>query len=84
MAIPDKPDPNDVDLILVLRKGHDFGASLRPFEYNILSRRQVRKHFGFDVLVAEDAQLELDEYVEFFAQVRGFPDRHKGMLKVVL
>jgi len=47
-----KPDPNDIDLILVLKQGHDFSAELRPFEYNVLSRRQVRKLYGFDVLLA--------------------------------
>ena len=32
-----KPDPNDIDLILVLDAGHDFTAELLPFEYNVLS-----------------------------------------------
>ena len=32
-----KPDPNDIDLILVLNPGHDFTAELRPFVYNVLS-----------------------------------------------
>jgi hypothetical protein len=42
-------EPNDIDLIVVLSGDHDFSVSLRPFEYNVLSRRQVRKHYGFDV-----------------------------------
>ena len=27
------PDPNDIDLVLLLRPGHDFSAALQPFEY---------------------------------------------------
>jgi len=79
-----KPDPNDIDLILVLPIGHEFSAELRPFEYNVLSRRHVRKHHGFDILLAEEGQPELTEYIEFFTQVRGVPGRHKGLVRVSL
>ncbi|HVC97173.1 MAG TPA: hypothetical protein VND64_26070 [Pirellulales bacterium] len=77
-----KEDPNDIDLVLVLRADHDFSFQLRPFEYNVLSRRQVRKRFQFDILVARRDSVEYDEYVEFFQQVRGLPYRRKGVLKV--
>lgn len=76
--------PNDVDLILVLRQDHDFSVALPPFKYNILSRRQVRKMFGFDLLIAVEDSPELDEYVDFFQQVRGTPDRRKGILRIDL
>ena len=78
-----KAEPNDVDLVLVLSAGHDLAQNLRPFEYNVLSRRMVRKRHGFDLLVARAGSQELDEYIEFFQQVRGEPDRRKGLLKVV-
>lgn len=79
-----KDHPNDIDLILVVRSGHDFAADLRPFEYNILSKRQVRRLYGFDVLVAEEGKPEFGEYVDFFAQVRGDPNVRKGMARVIL
>lgn len=82
--VSSKEEPGDIDLIVILSASHDFSAQIRPFEYNILSRRQVRKRYGLDVLVAQTGQTELDEYIEFFAQVRGAPDQTKGMLKVVL
>ena len=77
-------NPNDIDLILVLRGDHDFSVTLPPFKYNVLSRRHVRKSFGFDLLVAAEDSPELDEYVAFFKQVRGTPDREKGILRVDL
>jgi hypothetical protein len=79
-----KPDPGDIDLILVLAGSHDFSAQLRPFEYNVLSRRQVRKLYGFDILVAPLASAVYAEYVAFFQQVRGDPGRRKGVLRVRL
>ena len=78
-----KPEPNDIDLVLVLSAAHDLTAELRPFEYNALSRRMVRKRYGFDLLSARAGSQELDEYIEFFQQVRGDPDRRKGLLKVL-
>lgn len=79
-----KDRPNDIDLIVVVRSGHDFLVDLRPFEYNMLSKRQIRRQYGFDVLVAEEGRPEFDEYVDFFAQVRGDPTGRKGMVQVIL
>ena len=77
-------EPNDVDLVLVLQPGHDFSADLQPFEYNVLSRRQVQKHYGIDVLVAAAGSAAAAEYEAFFAQVRGAPGRSKGLLRLTL
>lgn len=79
-----KAEPNDIDLVLVLRAGHNFSTTVRPFEYNVLSRRRVRKSYGFDMLLAEEGQPEFAEFIEFFTQVRGDPDVRKGLLRVTL
>ena len=79
-----KLDPNDVDLILVLAADHDFSRQLRPFEYNVVSRKQVRKQYGFDLLVSAEGRPELEEYIDFFAQVRGRPELMKGLLRLEL
>lgn len=81
--ITNKLEPNDIDLVLILPADHDFAADLRPFEYNVLSRRRVFKRYGFDVLVARENSPELVEYVAFFQQIRGETDRRKGILKVL-
>ena len=77
-----KARPNDIDLVLILPHDHDFRSELRPFEYNVMSRRRVSKRYAFDLLVARADSLELQEYVEFFQQVRGDPSRRKGILRV--
>lgn len=81
--ISSKYDPNDIDLILILREDHEFSNLLRPFEYNALSRRMVRKRYAFDVLVAREGSPELTEYLDFFQQVRSDSTRRKGIVKVV-
>src|SRR2546428_445885 len=36
-----KPDPNDIDLILVVAPTHDFARNLSPAEYNVLCGGKV-------------------------------------------
>ena len=79
-----KPEPNDIDLILILPAQHDFSSELRPHVYNVLSRRQVRKRHGFDILIAVEGEPELVKHREFFARVRGQPRCEKGLLRVTL
>ncbi len=82
--VTSKDEPNDIDCVLVLRADHDLSVNLRPFEYNVLSRRRVRKRYAFDVLVARENSPELLEYVEFFQQIRGETGRRKGIVKVLM
>jgi hypothetical protein len=77
-------EPNDIDLILGLRVSHDFEAVLRPFEYNVISKRRVRKQFQFDILVARVGSETYNEYVRLFQQIRGRDDRTKGIVRVAL
>jgi Family of unknown function (DUF6932) len=41
-----RPDPNDIDLVVVVRADHDFSADLPPSQYNVLTQKRVRKRFG--------------------------------------
>ena len=79
-----KPAPNDIDLVAVLRPGHDFERDLPMSEYALGSRTLLRRRFGFDTIVAEhDSQL-YRTYVEFFSRVRENPEARKGLLRVTL
>jgi hypothetical protein len=76
--------PNDVDVIVVLSAEHDVKASLRPFEYNVVSRSQIRRMYRIDALISQDGDNELEEHIEFFGRVRGNAARRKGMLRLSL
>lgn len=76
--------PNDIDLVAILAEDHDFTQELRPYQRNVLSNRWVRKQFGFDLLVARINSVEYAEYVAFFAQVRNWPNRTKGLARIEL
>ena len=79
-----KPAPEDVDLIVVLRRDHDWNIDLGPSDYALVSRPAIRRRFGFDVLVATDGGSDYQRYVEFFGRVREDASVRKGILRIEL
>ena len=79
-----EPAPHDIDLILVVSATHDFSEDFQPSAYNILSKRQVHRRFGFDILVSRPDSEEYRRYVEFYQQVRLEPDHKKGIVRIRL
>lgn len=78
--VTSKDEPDDIDLIVVLRSSHDFASNLRPADYNIVSKKRVKKEYGFDVMVVPEDSRALDEYLSFFQRTR--EGRTKGVLEV--
>jgi hypothetical protein len=78
------PNPNDIDLVLVLPLGHDLTADLSPAQYNLVSKRRVQKRYGFDIVAVRESTLEFNEAVAFFQQVRHQPALRKGILRLLL
>jgi hypothetical protein len=79
-----KPIPNDIDIIAVLRPGHNFERDLPMSEYALVSRAMLARRFRFDVIVAERESAVYKTYVEFFGLVREAPDLRKGLLRLTL
>jgi hypothetical protein len=85
-------EPEDIDLLLVLPDGWDDGAELKPYQYNLLSKKSIRKRFGFDVFVVAAGSADEAEWIEYFGGVNikwrekfGWPDdTRKGLLRVRL
>lgn len=77
-----KPDPGDIDMVVVLPPDHDFDAELLPVAYNVLSRRRARRCYGIDILVAAEGTPELGAYIEFFREVKQKPGERKGILRL--
>jgi hypothetical protein len=82
--VTSKAAPNDIDIIAVLRPGHNFERELSISEYWLVSRALLSRRFGFDVFVAESGSALYKKYVEFFSRVRGTPETRKGLLRVAL
>ena len=85
-------EPDDIDLILVLPADWDWAADLRPFEYNVVSKRAVRRDYRFDVKTVEAGSSDEANYLDFFQGVNikwqikyGIPsDRRKGLPRMTI
>jgi uncharacterized protein DUF6932 len=78
------PDPNDIDIVLVVAAHYDFSAALPPAVYNVLAQHRVRRRFGFDIVVVKSASENLKQAVGFFQQVKQQPGVKKGILRIKL
>jgi hypothetical protein len=79
-----KAEPNDIDLLLLLPPLHDWDREPSPDEYNLLSRKRIRRRLGFDVFLVSEGSRVYDEIVEFFGRLRDNPGVRKGMLRIDL
>ena len=79
-----KPDPNDIDVVIVVPSAHDFSAELPPSHYSLLAQKRVRKRFGFDIVVVKNDSENLEQAIAFFQQVRQRPGLKKGLLRITL
>ena len=78
------PDPNDIDLILVVAPTHDFARELSPAEYNVLSAQRVKQRHKLDILAAREDPDQYRRYSRLFQQVRGQPQQTKGIVRIKL
>lgn len=88
--ITTKSEPSDIDLVLALRPDLDLSVELLPMEYNVQSKRMVRRLYGFDVLTAIDGSDAYTNHLGFFSRVRlDDPEQsasrsRKGLLRIEL
>jgi len=78
------PEPNDVDVVLVLPGEWQWPADLRPDEYNVLSSKRAKRLWGIDLLIARNGRKEYAEYIGLFQRVRYRRDIRKGVLRIEL
>ncbi len=79
-----KPDPNDIDIVLVVVANYDFSTDLPLAAYNLLAQHRVQRRFGFDIVVVKSDSENLNQAVAFFQQVKQQPGVKKGILRIKL
>lgn len=82
--VTSKPQPNDIDLIIVIDKKILGQGEWTPSEYNLLSSRRLRRKYRFDVFVIPEDSEAYEEYVDLFSKVKESPDSNKGIVRVSL
>jgi uncharacterized protein DUF6932 len=85
-----KEEPGDIDLLLVLKRETDLAEEMRPAEYNVQSKKVVRKRYGFDIFTAVDGSTAYEKVVSFFVNVNPLESQKytskltKGILRIEL
>jgi uncharacterized protein DUF6932 len=77
-------EPNDVDLLIILPADWNFHEELPIEAYNLLSKKRVRRRWGFDILVACEGTPECVRYAECFQGIRNNSSWRKGVLRLQL
>jgi hypothetical protein len=82
-------EPDDIDLIAVLRGDFDWTQELKPYQSNAIDRKAIRRNYRFDGFAYLEGQVELANLIAVFATVpekhSGLTSRtHKGMVRVTL
>jgi len=82
--VTSKDEPGDIDLLLILRDDVNLDQEVPPFEYNIRSKKFVKKHFGFDFFFGFENDPSAESMLALFCRVKGVPGAEKGILRVAL
>jgi hypothetical protein len=89
-VMPLVDEPNDIDIILVMPQDWDIAADLRPFEYNLISKRFTKKEYSIEVYAVLPGSEMERRYLALFEQVRidwcrqyNWPaDSKKGIVRI--
>lgn len=76
-----KAEPNDFDCLLVIDNAI-IESPLPPYQYNLVSRKSVRKLFKGDIVPVLEGSDEMSEYFEFFQTTRS--DEQVGIVEIEL
>jgi len=76
--------PNDIDMLLVLRAGHNFAEDLTAAQYRVVDCRRVRRTYGLDAFVVEEDSEDYEALVRLFCRVRLQPGLTKGIVRIEL
>lgn len=79
-----KPDPNDIDVLLILREDVDLSQRVPPFEYNARSKKYVRKEYRLDFYVGFEGDESSEGIIRKFSEVKYVPGSLKGILRIAL
>jgi hypothetical protein len=85
-------EPDDIDLILVLPTDWDMDAELKPYQYNLVSKKSIKQLYRFDLITVRASSAQEAEWIAFFKQVNvkwheqfDWPaDTWKGIIRVML
>lgn len=85
-------EPEDIDIVLVMPSEWDMAADLKPFQYNLVSKKVVKSAYRFDLFTVKAGSVGEEGWIDFFGGVDlkwrvkfGWPpETRKGIVRVIL
>lgn len=85
-------EPDDIDVVLILAEDWDLSTDLRPFQYNLVSKRDVKRSFPIEVYPVIAGSDPEQKWTDFFQKINikwyqphGFENgSQKGVVRIEL
>lgn len=82
--ITDIDQPNDIDVLLILKDDIDLSQPFPPFIKNTFNNTFIKGHYKLDFKFGFENHISTDEIISLYSKVKGQPDKEKGLLKIIL
>jgi len=79
-----KDEPNDIDVLLILKDDVELSGDLPPFKKNTMSRKYINKYYQLDFHFGFEGDPSATNILEIFLEVKYQPEKTKGILKIAL
>jgi hypothetical protein len=66
--MPKVDSPGDIDIVVVMPANWHKQIELKPFQYNLISKRMVKTEYGFDVLAHPADSRAASAAIDYFTQ----------------
>lgn len=82
--ITDIDQPNDIDVLLILKDDIDLSQPFPPFIKNTFNKIYIKGHYKLDFKFGFENHRSTEEIISLYSKVKGQPDKEKGLLKIIL
>lgn len=74
--------PNDIDILLILKDDVDLTKTFPPFIKNTFNGKYIRKHYHLDFYFGFEGDKSSTEIISLFKKIKEQPGKEKGYLKI--
>lgn len=82
--ITDIDQPNDIDVLLILKDDINLSEPFPPFVKNTFNHTYIKKYYNLDFKFGFENHESTSEIISLFRKVKERPDKEKGLLKIIM
>lgn len=82
--VTSKDNPNDIDVVLIIKGNYPLSSNITQEEYEIISPNIVKRNYKIHLFIRINGNPNSNDMIEFFSGVREDPNFKKGILRIAL